>query len=140
MSKKQTLGDRVRELRDHYRHSQITFGERVNLSHIAVGRIESGFTKNPQGDTINRIAEAYGTSVEWLMEGKGEMLPNGKEEAVKANKSFDPATDTLYKELKEQIAFYRDLLTQMAGGKRNFLQALNLTGSRKHGKQLGAAA
>jgi len=37
--------------------------------------ILNGRTKNPRTDTIRKIAEALGTTVEWLMEGDGEPAP-----------------------------------------------------------------
>ncbi|WP_187640103.1 helix-turn-helix transcriptional regulator [Bosea sp. F3-2] len=37
--------------------------------------ILNGRTKNPRTDTIRKVADALGTTVEWLMEGDGEPAP-----------------------------------------------------------------
>lgn len=48
MKHKQTLGERVKLLREYYRLSQILFGVKVNISHVAIGNIENGITTRPQ--------------------------------------------------------------------------------------------
>lgn len=131
---KTTIGQRVKALRLHLKLNPQQFAGDTNMTVSTLYRIENEEVE-PRSKTLNDIERAYKVDHDWLYNGKGELkaiLPENQS-------SFDPARDTLYKELKDQINFYRDLLKQMAGGKANFLQALNATGFSKK-KSLRAAA
>lgn len=124
---KSTLGTRLKELRDEYRLSQTAFADRVGISYVAYANIERGVTEKPQESTLESIVKQFGTTYEWLQEGRGKMLPNGKVELLSEGSVFDPARDTLYKELKEQIEFLKEIIR----AKPNFRLALNHTGLTK---------
>jgi transcriptional regulator with XRE-family HTH domain len=130
--KHETINDRVKALRAALGRTQNEFSNELEISLSLYSKIEVG-EKEVSPKLIDRIKEYYQVPHEWLINGKGEMKfvkPTGQK--------FDPATDTLYRELKEQIAFYRNLLTQMAGGK-SFRTALSLTGSRRRATKRLAA-
>jgi len=132
--KKETLGERVKLLRKAYGLSQSGFAQEINMSHIAIGNLERGLATNPQPDTIHSIVNKFGTTSEWLMEGKGEMLPKGvsileQKEAPGQN----IYQDTLYKELRDQIEFLRDMLRA-----RSFHKVTNLPSLRKKRRSLVA--
>jgi transcriptional regulator with XRE-family HTH domain len=133
---KTTIGQRVKMLRTHLKLNPQQFAGDTNMTVSTLYRIENDEVE-PRSKTISDIQRAYGVDSDWLVDGRGEM----KFTPVKpdSKSTFDPARDTLYKELKEQIAFYRNLLQQMAGGKGNFLRALNGTGLHKR-RSLRAAA
>lgn len=139
--KTKTMGERLTLLRDEYGLTPERLAALLNITRVAVDNIEKGISQNPRGSTIDNIVTRLGTTHEWLLNGSGEMLPNGRVQINQpANTSmFDPATDTLYKELKEQIHFLRDTIKSLTGNNRNFRQALNGTGFHKR-KSLRAAA
>ncbi len=63
----------------------------------------------------------FNVNKEWLLTGKGKMFAD---EPKAESKSFDPARDTLYNEMKSQVSFYREqigflneLIKQLTGGK-----------------------
>lgn len=123
--KQQTINDRVKALRAATGRTQNEFSNDLEVSLSLYSKIEVG-ANDVSPKLIDRIKEFYQVPHDWLVNGKGEMT------FVKpAKQQFDPATDTLYKELKDQISFYRNLLTQMAGGKGSFLQALNVTAQKR---------
>lgn len=120
---KQTVNERVKLLRSSLKLSQIEFAIEIGVSASLLSKIEAG--EKPSQHTVDLICEKYSVPETWLNEGKGEMA---FKKPVTKEPTSDPYKDVLYKELKEQIAFYRDLLKQMAGGKPNFHKALNYTG------------
>lgn len=134
---KQTVSQRIKKVREDLSLTQGDLAAIAGVTVTQLSRIENG-KSDPQISTLNDIAKATGVTVEWLSDGKGEYSPVVKSAAKES--AFDPARDTLYKELREQIVFYRSLLTQMAGGKAtSFLQALSGTGLLKK-RSLRAAA
>lgn len=106
------LADRIKLLRKAYGLSQAGFANEIGMSHIAIGNLERGLATNPHSDTIHSIVNKFATSAEWLMEGKGEMLPNGLTilEQKDSPQVANIYQDTLYKELRDQIEFLRDML------------------------------
>src|SRR5687768_15290553 len=72
-----TIAYRIRHLRTHYNLSVKEFATRCNLSHVAIFHLENGRTLKPHKSSMQRIATVYGSSVDWILYNKGEMLPNG---------------------------------------------------------------
>jgi len=135
---KQTVNDRVRQLRIAAGKSQAEFANDVDVSHSLLSKIEVG-AKDINPKLIDKISTVYKIEpANWLIDGKGELKFTRPSSTVK----FDPATDTLYKELRERITRQDtiiDRLTQALIGKGNFRLALNGTGLPKR-RSLGAAA
>src|SRR4051812_21246780 len=96
---KTEVGARIHALRRHYNLGVKEFATRCSLSHVAIFQMENGRTLKPHRSTMTRIAKAFGSNADWLLHGKGEMLPHGgvqledcgedhwKEEAYQALKS-----------------------------------------------------
>src|SRR6478735_4720954 len=74
----QHAGQRIRNLRQFYNLSVKEFSSRCGLSHVAIFHLENGKTFRPHKSSLVRIASAYGTTLDWLLNGEAEMLPNGK--------------------------------------------------------------
>jgi transcriptional regulator with XRE-family HTH domain len=72
-----TVGGRIRLLRKHYNLGVKEFASRCNLSHVAIFQMENGRTLKPHRSTMQRIARVFGSSADWLLYGKDQMLPNG---------------------------------------------------------------
>ncbi len=124
-----TIGLRIKELRTHYNIGIKEFGMRCDLSHVAVFHFENGRTTRPHKASLQRIANVYGTSIEWLLYGSGDMLPNGKRDFMHETDNFDAFwKDEAYSEIKSKNILLEkevDRLWQMvshftSGDKPNF--------------------
>lgn len=102
------MGDRLLELRTHYGIGQAELAALIKIDRLTVSNIERGVTKKFQKyDTINKIVSIFGTSKEWLEEGKGEMLPEG-------DKQLKP-----YSEVTEESGSWKDEAWEMAKSQIN---------------------
>jgi transcriptional regulator with XRE-family HTH domain len=86
-----SLANRIKDLRSHYNLGVKDFAVKCGLSHVAIFHLESGKTLKPHKSSLQRMAAVFGTSTEWLLFGKNEMLPNGTKEFV------DNDQDTFWK-------------------------------------------
>jgi len=71
------IATRVKTLRTHYNLSVKEFAHKCNLSHVAIFQLEKGKTIKPHKGTLLKLAKLFGVNIDWLLYGKGEMLPNG---------------------------------------------------------------
>ena len=68
MSKDQpTIGKTIRKYRQGKEMSQEALARAANLSLPTIVKIESGETPNPSIDTVQKIAKAFGVSIDDLM-------------------------------------------------------------------------
>jgi transcriptional regulator with XRE-family HTH domain len=74
------IGLRIKELRTHYNLSVKEFAHKCGLSHVAIFHLENGKTVKPHRSSIQRMASIFGTTSDWLLYGRSEMLPNGDKE------------------------------------------------------------
>lgn len=72
-----SIGQRIKELRTHYNLSVKEFASKCGLSHVAIFHLENGKTTKPHRSSLQRMASIFGTTADWLLFGKNEMLPNG---------------------------------------------------------------
>jgi transcriptional regulator with XRE-family HTH domain len=75
-----SIGQRIKELRTHYNLSVKEFAGKCGLSHVAIFHLENGKTVKPHRSSLQRMATVFGTTADWLLFGKNEMLPNGIKE------------------------------------------------------------
>lgn len=103
--KPKTLGQRLKALREFYGHSQSEMAANIGLKgHVGIYKIEQDLVSKPQAETIRNLVKAYGTTEEWLMHGKGEMLVNGRIDvrAVSQVEESNPWRDALIAELNDK--------------------------------------
>ena len=62
------LGKKIKQLRQQKKLSQEKLARLSDISLNTLTKIESGFTKRPSIQTIKKIAEALGTSIDELAE------------------------------------------------------------------------
>lgn len=75
MSEIHTTTKRWKEVRKAYKYSQPEFAKALDTTQAAISLIESGKTKNPSVDTINRLFLAFpDLSKDWFFNGSGPML------------------------------------------------------------------
>lgn len=69
------VGERVKELRTRKRMSQKTVGQAAGLSQVAISDIELGKTIRVDADKVAYIADALGTTMEYLLDLTDDPLP-----------------------------------------------------------------
>lgn len=74
-----TIALRIKTLRSHYNLSVKEFAHKCGLSHVAIFQLEKGKTAKPHKGTLLKLAGLFGVNIDWLLYGKGEMLPNGSQ-------------------------------------------------------------
>ncbi|MCI9292036.1 MAG: helix-turn-helix transcriptional regulator [Erysipelotrichaceae bacterium] len=63
-----TVGSRIKMVRDMYKLSQDKFGKKIGLTQARIWQYESGL-RTPKYDVIDRIANTYNVSTYWLLTG-----------------------------------------------------------------------
>jgi transcriptional regulator with XRE-family HTH domain len=71
------LAERIKTLRGHYNLSIKEFAHKCGLSHVAIFQLEKGKTRQPHKATLMKMAMPFGVQTDWILHGKGHMLPNG---------------------------------------------------------------
>ena len=68
MSKeKTTIGNNIRKYRNKLGISQDVLSKRANLAFHTIAKIEAGSTPDPRIETVKKIADALGVSLDDLM-------------------------------------------------------------------------
>ena len=68
MSKqKSTIGDNIKKYRNKLGISQDVLSKRANLAFHTIAKIESGSTPDPRIETVKKIADALGVSLDDLV-------------------------------------------------------------------------
>lgn len=68
------MGERILKLREMFKMSQESFGEKLGITRAAVSKIELG-KSNLTESNIKLICREFGVSEEWLRTGEGDMFP-----------------------------------------------------------------
>jgi transcriptional regulator with XRE-family HTH domain len=64
-----SVGDRIREIREHKGINQDRVAEKANISKGFLSDIENG-KRNPSSDNLLRIANVLGASLDYIMKGE----------------------------------------------------------------------
>lgn len=68
MSKqKSTIGDNIKKYRNKLGISQDVLSKKANLAFHTIAKIEAGSTPDPRIETVKKIADALGVSLDDLM-------------------------------------------------------------------------
>ncbi len=65
------ISERIRELRTTKKLTQSDLAKAVGLTYIQIGRYETGKSA-PSSDVLNKLADALGTTTDFLMNGSGD--------------------------------------------------------------------
>lgn len=68
---KRTLGERMRAERESRQQTQQQVADLARVSKQAISKIENGGTTDPEYNTLDRIASAWGISTRWLADERG---------------------------------------------------------------------
>jgi transcriptional regulator with XRE-family HTH domain len=71
----ETIGDRIKRVREELGLTQKQVGEAAGISSSAVSQIESGNSTTLKPENLFPIAEILGKDAEWLVTGKGNERP-----------------------------------------------------------------
>lgn len=96
-----SLGSRIKYLREKNNISQIEFAKKIGVSNAVLSRYESGDRK-PDYDILNKIADYFGVSVDFLLGRTDNPDPlRKKNDDEKEFHAFinDPDLQVWYKEL-----------------------------------------
>lgn len=80
-----TLGERLRKVRGNI--PQSTFSSLIGINQNTLSRYERD-ERTPDTDVVVKIGEASGASLEWLLTGRGDMLPRTTESPTAGGDSF----------------------------------------------------
>ena len=121
---KNTVNQRVKELREFLNLSQADFAKKVDSSVIGISKIENNHN-NPSTRTLQKIISNTSVSEAWLLRGEGEITVD-KQETVSDNvsaktgtwteKAFD-AIKSKNEHLEQEVKYLRDMLKHMITGK-----------------------
>jgi transcriptional regulator with XRE-family HTH domain len=126
-----TIGDRVKGLRESKGISQRELGESIGLAFSSISAIENG--RSESREALKSIAAYFKVDYNWLLNGEGE-TPEGVVIPIRKDLHENPYKDALIMELKAEIDFYKELLRNLTGGgagKQSFLKVLNKAGAYK---------
>jgi transcriptional regulator with XRE-family HTH domain len=118
------IGKRIRTLRAHYNMGMKDFAQCSGLSHVAIFHLENGRTLKPHKSSMVRIASAFGTTLEWILYGKDEMLPNGTMDMSAARDGSEwkeEALSELRKKnqlLEKEVNRLWEIISHLTGGQR----------------------
>ena len=66
-NEKTTIGDKITKYRNKLGISPDVLSKKANLAFHTIAKIEAGATPNPTIDTVKKIADALGVSLDVLM-------------------------------------------------------------------------
>lgn len=66
-TKKSKIGENIKKYRTKQKISQDLLSKKANVAFHTVAKIETGATPNPTIETVKKIADALGTSIDALM-------------------------------------------------------------------------
>ncbi|UUV26067.1 MULTISPECIES: helix-turn-helix domain-containing protein [Lysinibacillus] len=97
----ETLGKRIKYLRERSKISQIDFAKKIGVSNAVLSRYESGDRK-PDYDTLQLIADFFEVSTDYLL-GRTDtpLSPVEQDEADFQTFKDNPKLNVFYKELPE---------------------------------------
>ena len=67
LKQKSIIGDNIKKYRNNLGISQDRLSKKANLAFHTIAKIEAGSTPNPTIDTVKKIADALGVSLDDLM-------------------------------------------------------------------------
>jgi transcriptional regulator with XRE-family HTH domain len=100
------IGERIKELRTAKKLTQTDLAKIVGLSYIQVGRYETQ-KSNPSSDVLQKLAQALGTTTDYLMQGNTDDLASAQLNDLELLKQFK-AVEKLNNDDKHLIKTFID--------------------------------
>ncbi|TGE08281.1 helix-turn-helix domain-containing protein [Hymenobacter fodinae] len=117
----ESIGDRIKQVREKADLSQKAFGKRIGISQTAVTALENNQSE-PRLGTFYKIVEEFRVNADWLRAGAGQMKldapqptdptppPPGTTLAIAADPDEVRELKAQLREANEQLRFMRDLM------------------------------
>jgi transcriptional regulator with XRE-family HTH domain len=121
----ETIGDRLRALREERQLTLEQAGAIADTSKQSMSQIEKGVTREPGGLALYRWAEYYGVDLKWLITGKGPRRGQGSQparldpemlaESIEALRRVWARRDLVFDPIAqpEMVAYAYELLAEM---------------------------
>lgn len=148
-TKAHSMADKLKAIRQALGLNQTELAGLIDASMSTISNAESG-RRDISEQNVHKLISYVGVSKAYLAPNYTGPIDDPKLmftskpadiSALKAGTQVNPWKDVAFTHLKEEIAFYRNLLNNLTGGKgANFLQALNASGLLLKGRQLSARA
>lgn len=103
-----TLAERVVMILQHFNLNKSTLASVTGVSNTFINKLADGKLNNPTIQTIRKICDTLGVSIEWFVSGKGAMLESEKIENM---------GDSYYQEIIKNILFEK-LMIEIELGKQ----------------------
>lgn len=108
-----TLGQRLQVLLDAYDLSPEKAAAIVKMTGPSIRSMLKG-ESNPYKSTVEKIAKSLGSTYDWLNDGEGQMLPNGKLDFDQSGEeSPDPWKDEAWTLAKDQLTKKDDTIDKL---------------------------
>jgi transcriptional regulator with XRE-family HTH domain len=104
-TKKQTVGERLKSLREAYKGRGVTakaIADAAKISPMQLNNMENDRVKSFNYETVRLIAQYLGSTPEWIMDNNGDMLPNGLVEVNSSTDSNETSVKNPYRDFAIQ--------------------------------------
>lgn len=91
-------GERLKKLRKEKKLTQTELGSRINVTKVSISGYESG-NRSPDTDTLQRLADFFEVSTDYLLGRTDELSLQEKDEAEFQAFANDPSLQKWYKDL-----------------------------------------
>lgn len=91
-------GERLKKLRKEKKLTQTELGSKINVTKVSISGYESG-NRSPDTDTLQRLADFFEVSTDYLLGRTDELSLHEKDEAEFQAFANDPSLQQWYKEL-----------------------------------------
>ena len=99
-----SIGSRIQALRKQNGFSQVELGQKIGVSKSQVNRYENKGVQ-PPADILNKIADLFGTSVDYLINGHGEEKARASLKNAELLKQFKQVEELPEEDLNTVIKF-----------------------------------
>ncbi|MEM9685880.1 MAG: helix-turn-helix transcriptional regulator [Bacteroidota bacterium] len=76
MKEETTINDRIEQLIHHYKLNNTNFSKAIGVKSSTINNIVSGRKSKPSYEVLRKIAAHFPVNTDWLLLGKGPMLPD----------------------------------------------------------------
>jgi transcriptional regulator with XRE-family HTH domain len=134
----QTIGKRIKAVRDSFDISQKAFGARIGVSQTTLTALEND-KNEPSMGTFNKIVDEFKVNPEWLRTGQGEMkvslrlpadpappIPSASPLSIVQESELVKDLKDQNRELREQVKFLQDLMRSGADFSKLAQMSFNL--------------
>ncbi|WP_080056752.1 helix-turn-helix domain-containing protein [Spirosoma aerolatum] len=111
---KSDLSERFEDVKRHFGLNNSQLSKLAEVTPQAINDIVNGVTDNPRVSLINKIATKLEISIDWLLNGKGQMVP-GTEEG-KVSQGDSSMLEFMIRQIEEKDKIINHLMSRQ--GKR----------------------